>query len=72
MKNIVMVLLAALIALLVVTGCSKTTTCEECGQVKKCKRYTVVMLGETKKAYLCDECHLLALGLLPLVGGTIK
>ena len=72
MKRSIVVLLTALTVLLAVTGCTKVTTCEECGRVQKCKRYTIEMLGETKKVYLCEDCHILALGLVPIVGGTVK
>lgn len=72
MKHLIVIFLACVTALVLLTGCTKTTICAECGEVKKCKQYSVEFAGEKAREYICDDCYTLLKGLLPLTGGSIK
>lgn len=65
-------LISVLLVLLILTGCSKTITCGECGKTKKGKTYTVEILGESVKEDICDDCIDTVKKLTELLGGKVK
>lgn len=69
MKRIIIFMLLALLTL---TGCSKTITCGECGKTKKGKTYTVEVFGESAKEDICDDCIDTVKEFAELLGGKVK
>ena len=65
-------LLIVLLPMLLLTGCAKKVNCAECGQTKKGKTYTIEVLGQTRKADICDDCIDQVRSYVTLVGGKIK
>ena len=69
MKKIILVLCVMMILL---AGCSRTITCDECGERKKGKTYKITYAGETVKEDICNDCIKFVKPLVEMLGGTIK
>lgn len=65
-------LLALLLVLMMLTGCSKKVNCNECHQLKNGKTYTVTMLGVSLEEDICDDCIKTVRALANAIGASVK
>ncbi len=52
LKKIIALVLALLMIVVIMVGCSTTHECSICGEVKSCTKKTI--LGQD--VYICDDC----------------
>ena len=65
-------IICALLALILLSGCSKKIVCGECGREASGKTYTVELWGFSTKEDICNDCIKNVKQLAKALGGSVK